>query len=138
MSWEFRKVGPGENVAVEAQTDPFAAPKWAPPVWHMPEWLVLLVNLIRGLAALAVFCVRNIIPLSFTAGLGWIGYRFGWQAPRSAASPGCGRPGGVGGGRPVLVRAVGGAAGLVLVAIGVRLPAALATGPGHGGADQDP
>lgn len=81
MSWEFRKVGPGENVAVEAQRDPFAAPKWAPPVWHMPEWLVLLVNLIRGLIALVVFCVRNIVPVSITAGLSWVGYRFGWQAP---------------------------------------------------------
>ncbi|WP_286988238.1 hypothetical protein [Thermomonospora sp. CIF 1] len=27
MSWEFRKVKPGDNVAVEAQRDPFAAPK---------------------------------------------------------------------------------------------------------------
>ena len=35
MSWEFRKLGPGENVAVEAQRDPFAAPKWAPRLYSV-------------------------------------------------------------------------------------------------------
>ncbi|MEV4674271.1 FtsK/SpoIIIE domain-containing protein [Actinomadura sp. NPDC049382] len=81
MAWEFRKLGPGENVAVEAQRDPFAAPKWAPPVWHMPEGLVLIVNVARALARTAVFLVRNIVPVSIAAGLGWLGYRFGWLAP---------------------------------------------------------
>ncbi|MGP4024197.1 FtsK/SpoIIIE domain-containing protein [Actinomadura sp. 3N407] len=78
MAWEFRKLGPGENVAVEAQRDPFAAPKWAPPVWHMPEGLVLLVNAVRALVRTVVFLVRNIVPVSAAAGLGWLGYRFGW------------------------------------------------------------
>ncbi|GAA2456902.1 FtsK/SpoIIIE domain-containing protein [Actinomadura vinacea] len=81
MSWEFRKLGPGENVAVEAQKDPFAAPKWAPPVWHMPEGLVLLVNVVRVLVRTVVFLVRNIVPVSAAAGLGWLGYRFGWVTP---------------------------------------------------------
>lgn len=81
MAWEFRKLGPGENVAVEAQRDPFAAPKWAPPVWHMPEGLVLLVNAVRALSRTAVFLVRNIVPVSIAAGLGWLGYRFGWLVP---------------------------------------------------------
>ncbi|WP_329518939.1 cell division protein FtsK [Spirillospora sp. NBC_01491] len=81
MSWEFRKTGPGENVAVEAQKDPFAAPKWAPPVWHMPEFLVLLVNAVRALVATVVFLVRNIVPVSVASGLGWLGYRFGWPTP---------------------------------------------------------
>ncbi|MFI0448380.1 FtsK/SpoIIIE domain-containing protein [Actinomadura sp. 6N118] len=81
MAWEFRKVGPGENVAVEAQKDPFAAPKWAPPVWHMPEILVLLVNAVRGLVALVGFTVRNIVPVSVLGGLGWLGYAYGWRVP---------------------------------------------------------
>ncbi|MFC9976850.1 FtsK/SpoIIIE domain-containing protein [Spirillospora sp. NPDC127200] len=81
MAWEFRKTGPGENVAVEAQTDPFAAPKWAPPVWHMPEVLVLLVNAVRVLVAVVVFCVRNIVPVSVTAGLAWLGHAYGWHVP---------------------------------------------------------
>ncbi|MGI5420953.1 FtsK/SpoIIIE domain-containing protein [Actinomadura luteofluorescens] len=81
MAWEFRKLGPGENVAVEAQRDPFAAPKWAPPVWHMPEGLVLLVNLVRVIVRTAVFLVRNIVPVSAAGGLGWLGYRFGWTVP---------------------------------------------------------
>ncbi|MFB4307203.1 FtsK/SpoIIIE domain-containing protein [Actinomadura sp. GTD37] len=81
MAWEFRKLGPGENVAVEAQRDPFAAPKWAPPVWHMPEGLVLIVNAIRTLVRTVVFLVRNIVPVSAAAGLGWLGYRFGWLVP---------------------------------------------------------
>ncbi|WP_245627837.1 FtsK/SpoIIIE domain-containing protein [Actinomadura oligospora] len=81
MAWEFRKLGPGENVAVEASTDPFAGPKWAPPVWHMPEGLVLLVNLVRFLVRLTVFAVRNAVPLSVLAGLGWLGYRVGWVLP---------------------------------------------------------
>jgi S-DNA-T family DNA segregation ATPase FtsK/SpoIIIE len=81
MAWEFKKLGPGENVAVEAQTDPFAAPKWAPPVWHMPEFLVLLVNAVRALVALVGFTLRNLIPISAAAGLGWLGYRYGWPVP---------------------------------------------------------
>jgi S-DNA-T family DNA segregation ATPase FtsK/SpoIIIE len=85
MSWEFRKTGPGENVAVEAQRDPFAAPKWAPPVWHMPEGLVLLVNAVRGLVALIRFTLRNIVPLAIAAGLGWLYLRYGWLLPVLAA-----------------------------------------------------
>ncbi|WP_021596236.1 FtsK/SpoIIIE domain-containing protein [Actinomadura welshii] len=76
MAWEFRKIRPGDNVAVEAQRDPFAAPKWAPPVWHMPEGLVLIVNAVRVLVRAVVFLVRNIVPV--LSGLGWLGYRFGW------------------------------------------------------------
>lgn len=81
MAWEFRKLGPGENVAVEAQRDPFAAPKWAPPVWHMPEGLVLIVNAVRALVRTVVFLVRNIVPVSVLSGMGWLGYRFGWLVP---------------------------------------------------------
>ena len=81
MAWEFRKLGPGENVAVETQRDPFAPPKWAPPVWHMPEGLVLIVNLVRALVRTIVFLVRNIVPVSVLSGLGWLGYRFGWTVP---------------------------------------------------------
>lgn len=83
MAWEFRRPA-GDNVAVEAQTDPFAAPKWAPPVWHMPEGLVLLVNAVRGLLALVAFMIRNIVPVSVAGGLGWLGPRFGWPAPVAA------------------------------------------------------
>ncbi|WUH99654.1 FtsK/SpoIIIE domain-containing protein [Spirillospora sp. NBC_00431] len=81
MAWEFRKLGPGENVAVEAQRDPFAGPKWAPPVWHMPDALVLLVNAVRAVVRTVVFLVRNIVPVSVTAGLGWLGVRYGWMVP---------------------------------------------------------
>jgi S-DNA-T family DNA segregation ATPase FtsK/SpoIIIE len=81
MAWEFRKLRPGDNVAVEAQRDPFAAPKWAPPVWHMPEGLVLLVNAVRVLVRTLVFLVRNIVPVSVLSGLGWLGVRFGWLVP---------------------------------------------------------
>ncbi|GAA4156519.1 FtsK/SpoIIIE domain-containing protein [Actinomadura keratinilytica] len=81
MAWEFRKLGPGENVAVEASGDPFAPPKWAPPVWHMPEGLVLLVNALRGVLALLVFCVRNIIPVSLAGALVWLGCSYGWAVP---------------------------------------------------------
>ncbi|MFI0371010.1 cell division protein FtsK [Actinomadura sp. 1N219] len=81
MAWEFRKLGPGENVAVEAQHDPFAAPKWAPPVWHMPEGLVLIVNAVRAIVRTVVFLVRNIVPVSLASGLGWLGVRYGWLVP---------------------------------------------------------
>ncbi|URM95287.1 cell division protein FtsK [Actinomadura madurae] len=81
MAWEFRKLRPGDNVAVEAQRDPFAAPKWAPPVWHMPEGLVLLVNLVRALVRTVVFLVRNIVPVTVLSVLGWLGLRFGWLVP---------------------------------------------------------
>ncbi|GLZ07665.1 hypothetical cell division FtsK/SpoIIIE protein [Actinomadura sp. NBRC 104412] len=81
MAWEFRKLGPGENVAVEAQRDPFAAPKWAPPVWHMPEGLVLAVNAVRVLVRVLVWLVRNIVPVSVAAVLSLLGYAFGWPVP---------------------------------------------------------
>ncbi|WP_243712999.1 FtsK/SpoIIIE domain-containing protein [Actinomadura sp. 6K520] len=81
MAWEFRKLAPGENVAVETQRDPFAAPKWAPPVWHMPEGLVLIVNAARALVRVLVFLVRNIVPVSAVSALGWLGYRYGWTVP---------------------------------------------------------
>ncbi|WP_243713061.1 FtsK/SpoIIIE domain-containing protein [Actinomadura sp. 6K520] len=81
MAWEFRKLAPGENVAVETQRDPFAAPKWAPPVWHMPEGLVLIVNALRFLVRVLVFLVRNIVPVSIAAALGWLGYACGWTVP---------------------------------------------------------
>ena len=87
MAWEFRKLGPGENVAVEAQRDPFAAPKWAPPVWHMPEGLVLLVNAVRALSRTVVFLARNVVPVSIAAGLGWLGYRLGWLVPVLVLAP---------------------------------------------------
>ncbi|MEO3829910.1 FtsK/SpoIIIE domain-containing protein [Actinomadura sp. B10D3] len=78
MAWEFRKLRPGDNVAVEAQRDPFAPPKWAPPVWHMPEGLVLIVNAVRVLVRTVAFLARHIVPVTVLSGLGWLGYRFGW------------------------------------------------------------
>ena len=81
MAWEFRKLAPGENVAVETQRDPFAAPKWAPPVWHMPEGLVLIVNAVRFLVRTIVFLVRNIVPVSAASALAWLGYACGWTVP---------------------------------------------------------
>lgn len=108
MAWEFRKLGPGENVAVEAQRDPFAAPKWAPPVWHMPEGLVLLVNLVRVIVRTVVFLVRNIVPVSVLSGLGWLGYRFGWTVPVVVLAPAVlGLSGWVLADRPSFVRWVG-------------------------------
>ncbi|NVI91977.1 cell division protein FtsK [Actinomadura sp. BRA 177] len=47
----------------------------------MPEGLVLLVNLVRALVRTVVFLVRNIVPVSAVAGLGWLGVRFGWLVP---------------------------------------------------------
>ncbi|MFS2291446.1 MAG: cell division protein FtsK [Actinomadura sp.] len=81
MAWEFRKLAPGENVAVETQRDPFAAPKWAPPVWHMPEGLVLMVNAVRVLVRAVVLLVRHIVPVSAVAVLVWLGYAYGWTVP---------------------------------------------------------
>ncbi|MGK5551694.1 FtsK/SpoIIIE domain-containing protein [Actinomadura kijaniata] len=81
MTWQFRKTGPGDGIVAEASTDPFSPPKWAPPVWHMPEGLVLLVNAVRILVRLAVFTVRNIVPVSVAAGLGWLWHQVGWHLP---------------------------------------------------------
>jgi S-DNA-T family DNA segregation ATPase FtsK/SpoIIIE len=78
MPWEFRKVAPGENVAVEASTDPFAAPKWAPPVWHMPAALVLFVGLIRAIVRVVFFAVRHPALTVTAAGGVWVWARYGW------------------------------------------------------------
>lgn len=85
MSWEFRKVRPGQNVAVEAQRDPFAGPKWAPPIWHMPQGLVLLVALLRLLVRVVWFCLRHPFAVAVTAGSIWLGGRYGWPLPVALA-----------------------------------------------------
>jgi S-DNA-T family DNA segregation ATPase FtsK/SpoIIIE len=79
MAWEFRKSGPGENVAVETSDDPFAGPKWAPPVWHMPEGLVMIVGLLRAVLAVIKFVVQNAVPVSVAVFGAWLGWRFGWE-----------------------------------------------------------
>ena len=63
---------------VPATTDPFESPKWAPPVWHMPEVLVLLVNLVRSLVRLVLFAVRHPMPLATVLLLGSLLYAVGW------------------------------------------------------------
>jgi S-DNA-T family DNA segregation ATPase FtsK/SpoIIIE len=79
MGWEFRRSAPSDNVMVPATSDPFESPKWAPPVWHMPPVLVLLVNLVRGLIRLLVFAARHPLAVSVASGLGWITYVAGWR-----------------------------------------------------------
>jgi S-DNA-T family DNA segregation ATPase FtsK/SpoIIIE len=79
MGWEFRRSAPSDNVMVPATSDPFESPKWAPPVWHMPPALVLLVNLLRGLVGLVVFLARHPITTSVAGGLGWLVYAAGWR-----------------------------------------------------------
>jgi S-DNA-T family DNA segregation ATPase FtsK/SpoIIIE len=79
MGWEFRRSAPSDNVMVPATSDPFESPKWAPPVWHMPPVLVLLVNIFRGLARLLVFAARHPIAVSTAGGLGWLVYVAGWR-----------------------------------------------------------
>jgi S-DNA-T family DNA segregation ATPase FtsK/SpoIIIE len=77
--WEFRRSAPSDNVMVPATADPFESPKWAPPVWHMPPTLVLLVNLERGLVGLVLTLVRHWAITATVAGLAWLVYVAGWQ-----------------------------------------------------------
>jgi S-DNA-T family DNA segregation ATPase FtsK/SpoIIIE len=79
MGWEFRRSAPSDNVMVPATADPFESPKWAPPVWHMPPALVLLVNLVRGLVGLVLLLARHWPTTLFVAGLGWLTYAAGWR-----------------------------------------------------------
>ena len=78
--WQFRKSAPSDNVMVPATADPFESPKWAPPIWHMPEGLVLLVNLVRGLVRVVLFAIRHPFPIALALGLGSIAYTAGWSA----------------------------------------------------------
>src|SRR5437588_10951561 len=80
MGWEFRRSAPSDNVMVPATSDPFESPKWAPPVWHMPPVLVLVVNLTRGLGALVAVLVRHWATTLTILGLGWLTYVAGWPA----------------------------------------------------------
>jgi S-DNA-T family DNA segregation ATPase FtsK/SpoIIIE len=77
--WEFRRSAPSDNVMVPATADPFESPKWAPPVWHMPPMLVLLVNLVRGLVGLVLVLVRHWAITATVAGLAWLVYAAGWR-----------------------------------------------------------
>jgi S-DNA-T family DNA segregation ATPase FtsK/SpoIIIE len=79
MGWEFRRSAPSDNVMVPATSDPFESPKWAPPVWHMPPALVLLVNLLRGLVGLGLVLARHWPTTLIVAGLGWLTYAAGWR-----------------------------------------------------------
>jgi S-DNA-T family DNA segregation ATPase FtsK/SpoIIIE len=79
MGWEFRRSAPSDNVMVPATSDPFESPKWAPPVWHMPPALVLLVNLVRAFLGLVLFLARHWPTTLVVAGLGWLTYAAGWQ-----------------------------------------------------------
>jgi S-DNA-T family DNA segregation ATPase FtsK/SpoIIIE len=77
--WEFRRSAPSDNVMVPATSDPFESPKWAPPVWHMPPMLVLIVNLVRGLVALALVLIRHWATTVAVASMCWLGYVAGWH-----------------------------------------------------------
>lgn len=79
MGWEFRRSAPSDNVMVPATSDPFESPKWAPPIWHMPPMLVLLVNLVRGLVSLVAFCARHPIAVGVAGVLGGLTYLAGWR-----------------------------------------------------------
>ena len=76
--WQFRKSAPSDNVMVPATADPFESPKWAPPIWHMPEGLVLIVNLVRGLIRLVFFAVRHPMLVATALVLGIALYAVGW------------------------------------------------------------
>ena len=77
--WEFKKAGPSDNVIVPATSDPFDAPKWAPPIWHMPPALVLLVNLVRGFGGLVVLLVRHWAATLTAGALGLLACLAGWR-----------------------------------------------------------
>ncbi|WP_067466656.1 hypothetical protein [Actinomadura macra] len=47
----------------------------------MPEGLVPLVDLVRGLVRTVVFLVRNIVPVTVASALGWLGVRYSWAIP---------------------------------------------------------
>jgi S-DNA-T family DNA segregation ATPase FtsK/SpoIIIE len=78
-SWEFRRSAPSDNVMVPATSDPFESPKWAPPVWHMPPMLVLIVNLVRGLVGLVLVLVRHWAITATVVVLDWLAYVAGWH-----------------------------------------------------------
>ncbi len=80
MGWEFERSAPSDNVMVPATSDPFESPKWAPPVWHMPEALVLLVNFIRSLVSGAAWLVRHPVLVATVGGLGGLTCVAGWQS----------------------------------------------------------
>src|SRR3954466_14547927 len=79
--WEFRRSAPSDNVMVPATSDPFESAKWAPPVWHMPPALVLLVNLVRGLVGLVLVLARHWPTTITVAALSWLTLLYGWRAP---------------------------------------------------------
>jgi DNA segregation ATPase FtsK/SpoIIIE, S-DNA-T family len=79
MGWEFKRSSPSDNVMVPATSDPFESPKWAPPVWHMPPALVLLVNLVRSLLGLVGFLIRHPVAVAVAAGAGWLAYVTSWK-----------------------------------------------------------
>ena len=67
MGFKMRRHAPSDQVMVPASRDPFESPKWAPPIWHMPEGLILLVNLVRGLVRGVWFALRHPVTTTITA-----------------------------------------------------------------------
>lgn len=68
----------GEESPEWAARDPFAAPVWRPPVWRLPEGVVLVGQLVKALVRLVRFAVRHPIFVAVVTGVAAAGWRFGW------------------------------------------------------------
>src|SRR5262245_57519391 len=84
MALKMRRHTPSDQVMVPASRDPFESPKWAPPIWHMPEGVILLVNLVRAFFRGVWFALRHPASTTVVAVTVWAWWRHGWQTPTAA------------------------------------------------------
>ena len=68
----------GEQLAQVRNPDPFAVPAWRSPVYRTPGWIITVVQLARGIAALIRFTIRHpaLVAAAFTGALMW--HTTGW------------------------------------------------------------
>jgi S-DNA-T family DNA segregation ATPase FtsK/SpoIIIE len=71
----------GQQLTQIDNPDPFAPPAWRSPVYHTPYWVITVVQLCRGLFALAKFLARHPL-LDLAAAVLILAWRLaGWPGP---------------------------------------------------------
>lgn len=71
----------GEQLALVRNPDPFAVPAWRSPVYRTPGWIITIVQLARGIAALVKFAIRRpvLVAAAVVGALLW--HATGWPGP---------------------------------------------------------
>ena len=71
----------GQQLAQVDNPDPFAPPVWRSPIYHTPGWIIVIVQLTRGLVALVRFLARHPVLDLVLAAEAFAWSLAGWPGP---------------------------------------------------------